>query len=417
MDKKDAKIAVIGGGLSGLFIAKGLQRKGYKNVTVFERDSEAGGKLHTLWYKGKSYEFGALFGLPSQKHLKKLMKEFNIKIDGPKLSRVNYDTEGNRIMQIPKETLEDFVEELHRLPDVLAMYPSLENVNIHNLEASLMFPFSKWCDINKLKVLKAVYAHHFTSYGLGDIETIPALYVLRVLNYDNLMDFMELPEFSTWKDGVSSLIECLKKEIKDIRLAQKVTKISLSNHEKLCVHTDFQVLEFDGVVVTAPLNQFSDLYVEDDEMKQFLSSIKYQDYSVYAFMVDKIPKGCGCVLENLSIERRGHMVIWNSRWNLESGEELVTVYAYNHAENSKAATLKVIESDLLKLGIESPRLYQYKRWQQGPYVDTSTLQKGFYEKIEKMQGKNNIFLAGEIMSTVSMENCIQYSSYLVNKYF
>ena len=413
----DYKVAIIGGGLSGLVMAEGLQKKGYKNVTVFEKDHEVGGKLHTIWYKGKSYEFGALFALPSQKQLKKLMKSFNIKVDGPKLSRENYDTTGNKIMQIPKDALGDLVEELDRLPEVLEEYKSLESVNIHSLEAPLMLPFSMWCDINKFKVLKTVYGHHFTSYGLGDINSVPAIYVLRVLNYDNIMSFMELPEFSTWKDGVSSLVKCLKQEIKDIRLGQNVTKISLSQHEKICIHTDFDVLEFDGVVVAAPLNQFQDFYGEDPEMKAFLGSIKYQDYSVYAFIASKVPKGCGCVLENLSIKNRGHIIIWNSRWYSGNGEELVMVYAYDHPENSKASSLKIIESDLLKLGIQNPIFYQVRRWQQCPHVDTSTLQKGFYKKMEAMQGKNNIFLAGEIMSTVSMENCIQYSKYLINKYF
>lgn len=417
MKKTDYNVAVIGGGLSGLVIAEGLQKKGYKNVTVFERNEQVGGKLHTIRFKGKSYELGALFGLPSQKHLKALMKAFNIKIDGPKLSRVNYDTNGNEIMQIPKEALGDFVEELNRLPDVLAKYESLQNVNIHNIEPSLVLPFSKWCDINQFRVLKTVYGHYFTSYGLGDIDAMPALYVLRILNYDNLMSFMELPEFCTWKEGVTSLIECLKRKIIDIRLTQNVTKISLTKDDKICVHTDFEVLEYDRVVLTAPLNQFLDLYGTDHEMKQFLNSIKYQDYNVYAFIVEKVPKGCGFVLENLSIKKRGHIMIWNSRWHSCGGEELVMVYAYDHPQHSKAASLKIIERDLLKLGFHNPRLYQFKRWQQCPHVDTSVLQKGFYEKMEAMQGKYNIFLAGEIMSTVSMENCIQYSNYLINKYF
>jgi oxygen-dependent protoporphyrinogen oxidase len=417
MNKTDCSVAIIGGGLSGLVMAEGLQKKGYKNVTVFEKDHEVGGKLHTIWYKGKSYEFGALFALPSQKQLKKLMKTFNIKVDGPKLSRVNYDATGNKIMQIPKEALGDFVEELDRLPEVLAEYKSLESVNMHSIEDSLMLPFSKWCDINQFKILKSVYGHHFTSYGLGDIDSIPALYVLRVLNYDNIMSFMELPEHSTWKDGVSSLVQGLKQEIKDIRLGQSVTKISLSQHEKLCVYTELEMLEFDRVVVTAPLNQFPELYGEDLEMKEFLSSIKYQNYNVYAFIAEAVPKGCGCVLENLSIKNKGHIIIWNSRWYLGHGEELVMIYAYENPENSKGSSLKIIESDLLKLGIQSPRLYQVKRWKQGPHVDTKTLQKGFYEKMEAMQGKNNIFLAGEIMSTVSMENCIKYSNYLISKYF
>lgn len=65
MDRRDYRIAIVGGGLSGLFIAYDLQRKGYKNVTVFEKEERLGGKLNTIWYKGKSYELGAIFGLPS----------------------------------------------------------------------------------------------------------------------------------------------------------------------------------------------------------------------------------------------------------------------------------------------------------------------------------------------------------------
>jgi protoporphyrinogen oxidase len=417
MNRRDRRVAIIGGGLSGLVMAYRLKKKGYKNVTIFEKDDRVGGKLHTIWYKGKSYELGTLFGLPYQKSLKALMKSFNIKIDGPKISRVNYDINGNKIIQIPKEALDDFVKELHKLPDVLEKYKSLEKVNIHNIEDSLMLPFSKWCDINQFKVLKTVYVHYFTSYGLGDIDFMPALYVLRILNYDNLMSFMRLPEFYTWKDGVSSLVDCLKHEINDIRLTQTVTEISLSKHKKIWVYTDFEALEFDQIVITSPLNQFSHVYGDDEEMKEFLNSIKYQDFNVYAFIADKTTKGCGCVLENLSVKKRGHILIWNSRWDSWDGEGLVMCYAYSNPENSKAEALEIIKSDLLKLNFHNPRLYQFKHWKQCPYVDTSVLQKGFYEKMESMQGKNNIYLAGEIMSTVSMENCIRYSNYLIDKYF
>ncbi|GMQ56543.1 hypothetical protein AN1V17_09360 [Vallitalea sediminicola] len=415
--KTDSKVAIIGGGISGLVIAQGLQEKGYEKVTVFEKDNRVGGKLHTIWYKGRSYELGALFGLPSQNSLKALMKANNIKSDGPKLSRVNYDASGNRIMQIPKEDLDDFVEELDRFPYILKEYKSLKRVNIKGVEDSLIFPFSKWCDMNDFRVLKTVYINYFTSYGLGDINVIPALYVLRILDYETLMSFMELPEFCTWEKGVSTFINSLKHKIKDIRLTQNVKEITKSDNGKICVHTDFEQLEYDRVVITAPLNQFSKLCNTDYGTNHYLGSIKYQKFNVYAFIVEKIPKKCGFVLENLSIENKGHVIIWNSRWDSSDGEELVSVYAYDNPKRSKEESLKIIKNDLLKLGFLSPRLYQFKSWQQCPYVDTSTLQKGFYDKIEEMQGKNNIYIAGEIMSTVSMDNCIRYSNYMLKRYF
>src|SRR5690554_2416183 len=124
MNKED-RIAVVGGGLSGLVIGEGLQRKGYNNVTLLEENTRLGGKLHTIMYKGKSYELGAIFGLPSYLNLKALMKRLNIKVDGPKLSRINYNAEGEKIMPIPKEDIQGFVEELQDLPKVLERYKSL----------------------------------------------------------------------------------------------------------------------------------------------------------------------------------------------------------------------------------------------------------------------------------------------------
>jgi len=417
VNKKNYKIAVIGGGLSGLSIAEGLQNKGYKNVTLFEKEERIGGKLHSIWYKGKSYELGAIFGLPSYTNLRKLMKRLNIKVDGPKLSRTNYNADGQKIMPIPKEDLEGFLYELERLPKVLNLYKSLENAYIENIEPPLMLPFSEWCDIHGFKILKTIYTHYFTIFGLGNLDEVPALYVLRIMNYNHLMSFMKIPEFYTWNGGVSTLAKHLGREIKDIRLGQKVIDISLSSRKSLWVQTQFERLEFDKVIITTPLDQFSHLHFWDKDMKKYLNSIKYQDFNVYAFVVENVPKGCGCILENLSTSRQGHITIWDSRWDINQKEGMVILYAYNPPSDSKTSPLDYIKDDLYRLGVENPRLYQAKRWKHCPYVDTPTLQNGFYDKLESIQGENNIFLAGEIMSALSIENTIWYSKDLLDRFF
>ncbi|MCF6462949.1 FAD-dependent oxidoreductase [Clostridium sp. Cult1] len=417
MNKKDCKIAVVGGGLSGLVIAEGLERKGYNNVTLFEENVRLGGKLYTIWYEGKSYELGAIFGLPSYSSLKALMDRLNIIADGPKLSRTNYNAEGEKIMPIPKEDLEGFLEEIERLPKVLDTYESLSNANIKDIETILMEPFSKWCDIHAFKVLKTVYIHYFTIFGLGNIDEVPALYVLKIMNYNHLMCFMNIPQFYTWKRGVSVLAESLGNRIKDVRLGQRVEDIRLSTKGSLWISTPFEEIEFHKVIITAPLEQFCDLYFWDEEMKGYLNSIKYQHFNVYAFVVDNVPKGCGCILENLSHKRRGHITIWDSRWNVQNDEGMVILYAYNPPNSSKLLPLDYIKDDLFRLGVKNPRLYQAKSWRHCPYVDTNVLAQGFYQKMDAVQGENNIFLAGEIMSGLSIENCIQYSEYLLEEFF
>lgn len=416
MNKED-RIGVVGGGLSGLMITEGLQRKGYQNVTLFEEKPRLGGKLHTIFYKGKSYELGAIFGLPSYFALKALMKRLNIRADGPKLSRINYNGKGEKIMPIPKKDIQGFVEELHRLPQVLAGYSSLGKPNIKDTEPALMQPFSQWCDTHGFKVLKTVYVHYFTIFGLGSIDEVPALYVLRIINDQHLMCFMEIPQFDTWKQGVSVLAEGLGKRIKDIRLGQRVLDIWPSAGGTLWLTTPFETLELDKVIITAPLDQFSELALWDEEVREFLRGIQYQTFHVYAFIVDRPLKGCGCILENLSPERQGHIIIWDARWDTFDEEALVILYAYDPPHGSKQAPLDHIKEDLYRLGIRNPRLYQAKSWKHCPYVHTHALKAGFYEKMDGIQGKNNVFLAGEIMSVLSIENCIRYSQDLLDRFF
>ena len=417
MNWKSDRIAIIGGGLSGLSIAEALRLKGYSNITIFEKEDHVGGKLQTVWYKGKSHEMGAIFALPSHQYLKALMKRNQLKSDGPKLSRTNYDDHGQKIMPIPKEILGDYLLELERFPEVLKAYPSLKHTSIQNVETSLMLPFSKWCDENGFKVLKKVYIQYFTIFGLGGIEDVPALYALRIINDVNLMAFMGLPHFITWKEGTSALIDSLMKNIKDVRIGQQVKDISILKDENLAVHTDYETQEFDRVIIAAPLDEFSQCEVMNEDLKRNLSMIRYQEFNVYAILAENILKGCGCILGNITSSRNGHMIMWNSRWEEKEGDGMLMVYAYNPSDSNLMSSFELIKEDLKKLGVSNPKLYRAKRWKHCPYVGQEALENGFYDTMESMQGKNHVYFAGEIMSTLSMDNCIRYSEDLVHRFF
>lgn len=58
---KNLKIAIVGAGASGLTAAHTLKKIGYKNITVFEREPKAGGKVYSYEYNGHFYELGAVY--------------------------------------------------------------------------------------------------------------------------------------------------------------------------------------------------------------------------------------------------------------------------------------------------------------------------------------------------------------------
>ena len=418
MKKENAKIAIVGGGLSGLVLAEGLQERGYQKVTLFEQDTRLGGKINSINYRGKSYELGAIFGLPTYGYLKKFMNQYNIKADGPKLSRTNYNACGEKIRPIPGDDIQNFVEELRRLPLILEEYKSLKEFHLGSIEPMLMEPFSKWCDHHKLSVLKTVYTHYFTIFGLGSVDEVPAVYVLRIISFEHLMSFMDIPQFTTWQQGASTLIQVFEKKIKDLRLGQKVTDICRAPQGNLLIKTSYEQETFDKVILAAPLEQFTHLSFWDEETKFFLKQIKYQKFNVYAFLIDGELKGCGSILDNLSEDRRGHILLWDARWSTkEPGEQLVILYAYSPPENALLTPLQYIKDDLAQLGIPKARLYQARRWQHCPYVDSTILNQGFYKKMESLQGKHNLYLSGEIMNMLSIENAIKNSKHLLERFF
>ena len=83
----EERICILGAGISGLSVAYYLLNKGYKNITVLEKEDRVGGKCFSILYRGKTYEIGAMMGVPSYDNINSIMKEFGITNKGPLLYR------------------------------------------------------------------------------------------------------------------------------------------------------------------------------------------------------------------------------------------------------------------------------------------------------------------------------------------
>jgi phytoene dehydrogenase-like protein len=58
--EQNLRVAIIGGGISGLTAAQQLASLGYDDVVIFEKDADVGGKIKTFKYENRPYELGAL---------------------------------------------------------------------------------------------------------------------------------------------------------------------------------------------------------------------------------------------------------------------------------------------------------------------------------------------------------------------
>ncbi|SFC50519.1 Protoporphyrinogen oxidase [Clostridium uliginosum] len=410
-------ICVIGGGISGVFISHYLKENGYKNITLLEQSDRIGGKCNSIRYKGLTYEMGALMALPSYSNINELMDKFGVSKKCPLLTRGFYNAEGKKVQQLPKKQLYDFIKQFKKLSTTLKQYEFLKAPGYKNLPKELCMPFGQWCKNNDLTVVKKIYSHCFTTFGFGDIEEVATAYVLKLLNYENLMSFIEIPHIITCPEGIQELIYRISDTIDDVRLTQTVESVTPLENDKVIVKTNQEEYIFDKVICTISLKKFGELVSNYNEEKELFNKIIYEKFRVYAYKVNGIPKVCGYIPDNLKKDRNGHITIWYYRWLDTCNADIVTVYSYAKDGIDDREAKKIVEDDLRKLGGKNISLYMMSSWDHFPHVDAKTLSEGFYDKLEALQGKNNIYYSGEIMNFSNIESCVIYAKDLVDRFF
>ena len=414
---REEHIGIVGAGISGLSLAHELELRGYGSVTVMEQADRVGGKCCSIEYKGRTYEMGALIGLPSYRMTMEYMERFDLLEKGPLLDRDFFHPHGGRISQIPLEQMPDFTREFKRLPSLMSRYGAVREPGFGQVPPELCKPFSAWCDENGLNVLRQVFMHYFCAFGFGNMDDVPAVYVMKLLNYDNLVSFIEITHMISWPNGVTELARRMADQVSDLRLTCEVQRICKEDTGRIRVETNQGPLSFDKVIYTAPLQDFAHKTELTQEEGGLFKSIMDEKFRVYAYRVDNMPKLSGYIPGNMGIGSRGQMMAWYYRWADLAENDLITVYVAENDHMSDAEMRENIEFTLAALGGENIRLYMMKRWNHFPHVDTEALESGFYERLESLQGKYGIYFAGEIMNFPTIENCICYAKALVNRYF
>lgn len=415
---KEEHIGIVGAGISGLALAYELESRGYRYVTLMEQSDRVGGKCCSIEYKGRTYEMGALIGLPSYQMTMEYMKQFDLLEKGPLLDRGFFDPDGSKISQIPLEQMPDFADEFKRLPSLMSKYESIRQPGFRQVPPELYKPFSTWCDENGLTVLRQVFMHYFCAFGFGNMDDVPAAYVMKLLNYENLVSFIEITHMISWPGGVVELSKRMADRASDLRLTCEVQRIGKKEGTgKLRVATNQGTLYFDRLIYTAPLQELVHKMELDAEECRLLENIVYERFRVYAYRVDNIPKLSGYIPGNMGQEHRGQMMAWYYRWADLAQTDLITIYVAENEHMTDAEMRENIESTLTALGGTNIRLYMMKSWSHFPHVNTAALEQGFYERLEAMQGRDGLYFAGEIMNFPTLENCIRYAKALVERYF
>ena len=449
---KDARICIIGAGPAGLSAGMYLEQKGYENYTILEREDHVGGKCHSPEYNGRRYEMGAIMGVPSYYAVHDIEKFCGFTHDGPKLNRNYKNLKGDVIepfdpkknpLRVPhllkmRSQMKKFAELLetkykgydingHRgvsegRYDGYAVTPEREKVSgVNENFKDLALPFNEFCRINGVDLVKEIWIGPFTSFGYGYFDEIPAAYVLKYLDFQTTMNFVNV-NLWTWKDGTQSIYERLNAKLKHAaRLNSNITKVERKD-DKVFVTVNGEVEEYDYIIVTAPLQYLPDYFDADANEKELFSKITYEMYDVLAFTTkpEDHPEISYYIFENMEKERYGHLMVYYRRWHDDNTQMLTTYALRNHTGDPEIpydTCKETVLEDLKEMHNPAEKVHYEKDWYYFPHVDSKTYASGWYEKVEGMQGNKNTFYAGEVMSFGDMDETCEYSRELVDRFF
>jgi len=292
-----------------------------------------------------------------------------------------------------------------------------ENPNLKDLA----MPFKDFCEMNGVPLVQKIWIGPFTAFGYGYFDEIPAAYVLKYLDFPTTIEFVAT-RLWTWNDGTQSIWEGVDKYLKNpARLNSNISKVERKDG-KVYVTVNGKVEEYDKLIVTSPLQYFPDYADATPEEKELFSKIDYERYDVQAFLPyeDKVPALSSYIFENMEPERLGHLMIFYRRW-MDDPDQVLTTYALRKHKNSKEIPVdegrKMVQKDLVKMGCPQKEVLLERNWYYFPHVFSEDYADGWYDKVEAMQGQNNTYYAGEIMSFGDMEETAEYSQELVERFF
>lgn len=451
---RNTRIAILGGGPAGLSAAMYLEKKGYENYTVFEKNNRVGGKCYSPKYKdGRAYEMGAIMGCPTYFAVQEVMDFTGYGVDGPALVRQYKNKDGKvidpfstkNVLNLPHLLrMKNHVKKLCKLLqtkyvgydinghrgisqgryDGYAATKEHQKVSGENPNLKdLMLSFDEFCRINGVEGVKDLWIGPYTSFGYGYFDEIPAAYVLKYLDFDTMMDFMYL-RLWTWKDGTQSIWDHLNDKLKHPALLnQEVTKVERHDGKVYITAGNEAPKEFDKLIVTTPLPYFAEYADASAAEKELFSKIDYERYDSMAVEMkpENIPDTSYYIFENMQPERLGHLMVYYKRWKTDDKNQPITTYTLRNHKGQKVldyeGTKKQVLEDLKTMSNPAENVILECENYYFPHIFTEDYQAGWYEKVEGMQGENNTFYAGEIMSFGDMEEVAEYSRDLVERFF
>ncbi|TDJ09524.1 MAG: FAD-binding protein [Deltaproteobacteria bacterium] len=412
----DLRIAIVGAGPSGLMAAHTLKKLGYKNITIFEKEDQVGGKVHSFTYNNNAYEMGAVLLGDNYTSVINLAGELDVPLS-PFPTGLNFIGVRGEVTNFIDDLLHK--HGLMKLFGAILHYKVLTHKygSIHT-DLALAHPdlfenFTTFARINHIEPLIDLFKPFVTGSGYGYPEEVPALYVMKLISWPLIKSlfasYIKLGDkILYFKEGYQKLFIKMAQNL-NVNLNSKVTNIERipGNDGTTTIYlTAGGVTQiFDKVIISTIPKTALNFIDASEEEEELFNKIKTYRYITTTLQVNDLGNKSLFFKNNFNRSAFGEVLIL---LNLNPTANLFVSYQFD--------SLDPIPSIEERGGSVAEILYQ-KEWDYFPHFTKIDLEDKPYRQLNKLQGKLGTYYVGGTLNFETVNDVLSHAKKLIMEKF
>lgn len=409
------KIAVVGGGPSGLSLAKLLTERSIRDITIYEAADRPGGRSWTLYDGAAVAEMGTCYTTLSHWIVKRWMREKGIHLQ--RNGRVLFD--GTNFMKYVNQGGGPpfAIQALRYFWDGASLRsrlakPNPDQATIDEAAMSIL----DWLRARKLPKVELFLHRIITIMGYGFLDETPAVQAHRwcdvILFVSGALNQLHMP-VEGWSEFWRRLAEDL-----NVRTNCPVQRIE-RDKDAVWITSPEGRERFDWVVCAMPLDEFAGLVAVPTEAEQFVNaSVEWQGYTTSLFASDNW-------FEDWHVEGYSDTVIPGARLGRlvgarrETYEEDLGGHLYVTGQLSRGLTedelREIAVVELEAKGVNVTNFILQKSWKYFAQYSMDAVRDGLLGVMRSMQGTHRTWYTGSTFSFEAVSHISNFNARLAKQ--
>ncbi|WP_338849747.1 AMP-binding protein [Massilia sp. W12] len=415
MAPASTRVAMVGGGVGALVAALEMARCGYRDITIFEADSEVGGKVltHTT-ADGEHIELGQNVMTDTYDLIMELAHELGCPVENMesvlRFWDEEYGFEEPPLRRTARPWFQNFLKAGRLQANLRLPFPSMIDP-AHDIS---MLDFMK---TQRLRSPHPMYYIDWNAMGYGLDHSISAAYTLAYFDVIGL-----LGNICYFKDGNRSLWRKLAQHleqdwgVKILRNTRVEQVRGGAAHAELRVQGEWR--EFDEILLDLPPDQLQGVLHPDEAFAPYLDRFQYFGYVVYGFRATGLLQE-GMVVYPHHMSSLGKTLLLQS-CHQHKGWYIACMFSADAGGANlqwldEAAMREELRAQVQRMGGEITEFGVYRHWTYFPHLRENVVNT--MREIEGLQGQRHLWATGSWLSFETIEHVARHARHLVRTCF